>query len=557
MKRNKGITLIALVITIIVLLILAGVSIATLTGENGLLKQATTSKEETIKAQLKEEIELAIAAIQAEELPKGKQVTLESLAGRDGQLASAEELIKQGGITAELGEPGIVGEYKGYNYTIDDKFKVTIEDKVQGISISYKVNPTGYTNQNITLTITAESTNGAISKIENTKGNLQSNEDGTYTITKNGNYEFTVIDETNETKSKTVTINTIDKIKPNEIKLTISNITTTGFTIKADTEDGEETDESVKSGIEKYVYYVKSSKDSEYTAYESTKASYTFNTLETGTEYTIYIVAYDKAGNINTSTEEIQKTNVANKKIYIDSINGNDTTGNGTEGNPYLTLAKITEEGIIKNGYSYTILLMNGEYDLPNDIITLTNDNSIDIFGNKQNTIINLPNKVIGNQANGDQNVGNIDYSLNFYRLIMKLDWNVNSSNYWRSKNNVSFNNVVLMVNGARMYGGILCLPKCTINNCISVGNNTINIRCDVGETTLTNSYGRFSSGYGTTDANWNYQTNYITTAPQVNSTTYQIIESESIWKNVGTGTNPDGTKANLGVYGGEYSWEN
>ena len=107
------------------------------------------------------------------------------------------------------------------------------------------------------------------------------------------------------------------------------------------------------------------------------------------------------------------------------------------------------------------------------------------------------------------------------------------------------------------MNGGILCLPKCTINNCISVGNNTINIRCDVGETTLTNSYGRFSSGYGTTDANWNYQTNYITTAPQVNSTTYQIIESESIWKNVGTGTNPDGTKANLGVYGGEYSWEN
>ena len=36
-KENKGITLIALVITIIVLLILAGVSIATLTGNNGIL----------------------------------------------------------------------------------------------------------------------------------------------------------------------------------------------------------------------------------------------------------------------------------------------------------------------------------------------------------------------------------------------------------------------------------------------------------------------------------------------------------------------------------------
>ena len=46
-KRQTGITLIALVITIIVLLILAGVSIATLTGDNGILKQANQAKENT------------------------------------------------------------------------------------------------------------------------------------------------------------------------------------------------------------------------------------------------------------------------------------------------------------------------------------------------------------------------------------------------------------------------------------------------------------------------------------------------------------------------------
>ena len=46
-KRNNGITLIALVKTIIVLLILAGVSIATLTGENGILTQASAAKEES------------------------------------------------------------------------------------------------------------------------------------------------------------------------------------------------------------------------------------------------------------------------------------------------------------------------------------------------------------------------------------------------------------------------------------------------------------------------------------------------------------------------------
>ncbi len=59
-QKNKGITLIALVITIIVLLILAGVTISTLTGENGILTKATTAKNQTIISQDEEMIELEI-----------------------------------------------------------------------------------------------------------------------------------------------------------------------------------------------------------------------------------------------------------------------------------------------------------------------------------------------------------------------------------------------------------------------------------------------------------------------------------------------------------------
>ncbi len=55
LKQMKGITLIALVITIIVLLILAGVSIAMLTGDNGILNQAQKAKNETENAQAEEE----------------------------------------------------------------------------------------------------------------------------------------------------------------------------------------------------------------------------------------------------------------------------------------------------------------------------------------------------------------------------------------------------------------------------------------------------------------------------------------------------------------------
>ena len=58
-KKNKGITLIALVVTIVVLLILAGVTIATLTGDNGILTKAQEAKEKTEEAAKREEAELA------------------------------------------------------------------------------------------------------------------------------------------------------------------------------------------------------------------------------------------------------------------------------------------------------------------------------------------------------------------------------------------------------------------------------------------------------------------------------------------------------------------
>ena len=58
-KNNGGITLIALVITIIVLLILAGVTIVTLTGENGLLQKAQGAKEASTDGEIDEQIKLA------------------------------------------------------------------------------------------------------------------------------------------------------------------------------------------------------------------------------------------------------------------------------------------------------------------------------------------------------------------------------------------------------------------------------------------------------------------------------------------------------------------
>ena len=63
-EETKGITLIALVITIIVLLILAAVSIATLTGENGILVKAEKGRDETERAKIIENAKIAVIEVQ-------------------------------------------------------------------------------------------------------------------------------------------------------------------------------------------------------------------------------------------------------------------------------------------------------------------------------------------------------------------------------------------------------------------------------------------------------------------------------------------------------------
>ena len=66
-NKQKGITLIALVVTIIVLIILAGVSINMLVGDNGIITQAQMAKEETEQTRKEELQELATLETALEE----------------------------------------------------------------------------------------------------------------------------------------------------------------------------------------------------------------------------------------------------------------------------------------------------------------------------------------------------------------------------------------------------------------------------------------------------------------------------------------------------------
>ena len=103
-KKNKasGITLIALVITIIVLLILAGISIQMLTGDNGILNRAGEAKEKSITGEEKDNIALAWNSLIGKKVLEGKDITdlmLENELNNSGKNVKVDNLGNAFSIT--------------------------------------------------------------------------------------------------------------------------------------------------------------------------------------------------------------------------------------------------------------------------------------------------------------------------------------------------------------------------------------------------------------------------------------------------------------------------
>ena len=123
-NKEKGITLIALVITIVILLILAGVSIAMLTGDNGIITRANEASEKTKYAGAKEAVEAEIAG------------SLDNKGKYDANIAKAN-LEKNLGATVILNPDGTLDVYHGgYHFKVSADGKVTSIEKEEGTETS-------------------------------------------------------------------------------------------------------------------------------------------------------------------------------------------------------------------------------------------------------------------------------------------------------------------------------------------------------------------------------------------------------------------------------------
>ena len=155
MKNKTGITLIALVITIIVLLILAGVSIAMLTGNNGILTQANQAKENSNREEAKEKVQVeALGSI--DKSGKFNSGTFENNLKKNLKLSDNDIVENEDTKT-------ITVTVDGYNVIIDaetgkikkiSKLDSTNQDTIKDIEILNQVETGNIEDKEINLTWT-------------------------------------------------------------------------------------------------------------------------------------------------------------------------------------------------------------------------------------------------------------------------------------------------------------------------------------------------------------------------------------------------------------------
>ena len=344
-KEAKGITLIALVITIIVLLILAGVTIATLTGDNGILKQADKAKTETTMGEEKEAIGLAYNGAKTEKL--GGVITA-------GDLNT--QFTKNGIKATASGEGTIKVDFEtGRSYTLDAHGKIE-----EWIDIAKYVKVGDFVDYNPTITTKDGTTPVETSKLS------YSSPIGTATEHGNGNsvQNFTA---TEKTRWRVLSIENgvVELISENVIKTsdTKANFILEGARGYLYAE--RELNEVCK--IFGYGYGADTTKGGSYTTGGPIDKQITGKIEETGARSITIEDINEKAGiteadytTLNSSYGSI--TNPTSN-VYYPTVNGDSTTGTSTSAG--VKNLKYTSYGYNKSKIENTDIqnmLFNGNY---------------------------------------------------------------------------------------------------------------------------------------------------------------------------------------------------
>ena len=218
--------MIALVITIIVLLILAGVSIASLAGEGGILNKATRAETQNNQATIEEEIKLAYSTVQMDGIMNGWDIN-----------KKAEELQKELRIQDTKAEVIAVETtleitYKEYEVVIYDDGKIEVEDPTKEKPQITITNLTTENNvESVQIKVKATTSEGQIEEIESMDGlrtlENTSESEKIFEAVQNGTYYFKAKGDNGRTVKGNIKINNVIVISESILEA-ISKITESG-----------------------------------------------------------------------------------------------------------------------------------------------------------------------------------------------------------------------------------------------------------------------------------------------------------------------------------------
>ena len=297
MEKNKGITLIALVVTVVVLLILASVTVGTLMGKNSTIKKAQEAKREQEISQEREIVELS--AVQAADKDKFGNVEEENL--RQALIDNIGE--KKFTLSADKTKFTIVfPDGTGTKHYIWKDIPI-----LTNANVKFTYDPSGWTNQNVTATVETTIEGYIIQTSKNGKDWTSTNKQ---VYSENGIVYVRLANENGQNNNQknefSGNVTNIDKTKP-----IITSVTATTNSIKLTA-----TDEA--SGIVGYTATTSNEVPTNFTKCTSTKTlNATIPNVKQNTTY--YVWVKDQAGNVNVSktikTQKVPDLTTANVKF--------------------------------------------------------------------------------------------------------------------------------------------------------------------------------------------------------------------------------------------------
>ena len=263
-------------------------------GENGILRHAENAGQKYNETSIKETIENILADMQMEEIKNRSKLTLEKVAQN---ITSKDSNI----IIEEYNEEDteLKGTYKingnEYDFTINDKFEVKVKVSEKIVKIEEVIwengKPKVKLSSNQTGTIEYKDSEGKWNPYDE---NTPLNNGDTLTVRVN----------TGNGTTKTETIQIKDKKPPTEFEIEIAQENIKAKTVIVNLKTKPEDNET---GIKDYTYVIEENGNKREIT-NITTIPYTITNLIPETQYTIYVIAYDVAGNYRKSNPIIIST---------------------------------------------------------------------------------------------------------------------------------------------------------------------------------------------------------------------------------------------------------